>query len=108
MRAIVTEETASFVEWWEQLQVVPTIAALTEHADDVRQREVEKSLRRMDLDDRQIEQLDVMTRAMVKQLLHDPITNLREHGDQDEYVQTLRSLFNLGEPDVPVVPVDGE
>ncbi len=108
VRAIVTEETASFVEWWEQLQVVPTIAALTEHADDVRQREVEKSLRRMDLDDRQIEQLDVMTRAMVKQLLHDPITNLREHGDQDEYVQTLRSLFNLGEPDVPVVPVDGE
>ena len=102
VRAIATKETANFIGWWEQLQVVPTIAALTEHADGVRQREVEKSLRRMNLDAQQIEQIDVMTRAIVKQLLHDPITNLREHGDQDEYVQTLRSLFNLGEPDVLV------
>ncbi len=95
VRVIVAEETHNFVEWWEQLRVVPTIAALTERADLLRQRELKKSLRRMNLDARQTEQLDVLTRALVKQILHDPIAALRERGDRDVYVEAVRTLFNL-------------
>jgi glutamyl-tRNA reductase len=95
VREIVAEETQNFIEWWEQLQVVPTIAALTERADLLRQRELEKSLRRMDLNAEQTEQLDALTRAMVKQILHDPIATLRERGDRDVYVDAVRTLFNL-------------
>jgi glutamyl-tRNA reductase len=95
VQVIVAEETQKFVEWWEQLQVIPTITALTERADLLRQREVEKSLRRMNLNPEQTEQLDALTRAMVKQILHDPIKTLRERGDRDVYVDALRTLFKL-------------
>jgi glutamyl-tRNA reductase len=95
VRVIVAEETQNFIDWWEQLQVVPTIAALTERADLLRQRELDKSLRRMDLNAKQTEQLDALTRAMVKQILHDPIATLRERGDRDIYVDAVRTLFNL-------------
>lgn len=95
VEAIVDEEAARFVTWWEQLQVTPTISALTERAEAVRQAEIAKSLRRLRLDDEQRSQLDALTRAIVKQLLHDPITSLRERGDRDDYIDTVRTLFRL-------------
>lgn len=101
VKAIVDEETARFGQWWEQFQVVPTIAALTERADVVRKRELDKSLRRMDLSAGQAEQLEAMTRALVKQLLHDPISTLRERGDTGTFVESVRSLYRLDEPGVP-------
>ncbi|MDP6604919.1 MAG: glutamyl-tRNA reductase [Dehalococcoidia bacterium] len=101
VKAIVDAETQRFGEWWEQFQVVPTIAALTERAEVVRTRELQKSLRRMDLQPGQSEQLEAMTRALVKQLLHDPISTLRERGDTDVFVESVRSLYRLDEPGAP-------
>lgn len=98
VEAIVEEEAERFVTWWGQLQVTPTISALTEHAEAVRQAEIAKSLRRMRLDDEQRTQLDALTRAIVKRLLHDPISALRERGDREEYVDTVRTLFHLDGP----------
>lgn len=95
VEAIVEEEAARFVTWWEQLQVTPTISALTERAEAVRQGEIAKSLRRLRLDDEQRMQLDALTRAIVKQLLHDPISMLRERGDREDYIDTVRTLFRL-------------
>jgi glutamyl-tRNA reductase len=99
VRAIVDEETAHFAAWCEQLQVVPTIAALTERAESVRQTEVAKTLRRLKLGGAErahVEELtDVLTKAIIRQLLHDPITSLRERGDRDVYVEAMRSLFRL-------------
>jgi hypothetical protein len=42
-----------------------------------------------------------MTRALVKQLLHDPISTLRERGDTDVFVESVRSLYRLDEPGAP-------
>ena len=103
VHAIVDAEAARFVAWWEQLQVVPTIAALTDRAEAVRAGEVAKTLRRLKLggaDRAHVEELtDVLTKAIIRQLLHDPITALRERGDRDVYVEALRSLFRLDEAD---------
>ena len=95
VRRIVAHETRRFMEWWQQLQIVPTISALTERAETLRRAELEKSLRRLELSPEQRDQIEVMTRALVKQLLHDPITTLRERGDRDVYVDTVRTLFRL-------------
>lgn len=97
VQAIVDEEAARFVQWWEQLQVIPTITALTDRAEQVRATEVAKSLRRLRLSDEQQAQLDLLTKAIVKQLLHDPITALRDRGDSEDYVDTARRLFRLDE-----------
>ena len=101
VRAIVDAETERFIEWWEQLQVAPTIAALTERAERLQQREIERAARRMDASPEQREQLDAMARALTARLLHDPIAALRERGDRDVYVQALRALFRLDEPAGP-------
>jgi glutamyl-tRNA reductase len=95
VEAIVEEEAERFVTWWGQLQVTPTISALTERAETVRQTEIAKSLRRLRLDDEQRTQLEALTRAIVKQLLHDPISTLRERGDREDYIDTVRTLFRL-------------
>ena len=98
VRAIVAEETQRFVDWWEQLQVVPTVAALTERAEQFRRQELAKSLQRLDLSQGQAEQLEALTKALVKQILHDPIATLRERGDRDLYVAAVRTLFRLDQP----------
>ena len=102
VQAIVDQETSRFTEWWSQLQIVPTISALTDRAETVRRNELAKTMRRLRLTDherRHVEELaDVLTRALVKQILHAPIATLRERGDQDTYVGMARTLFRLDEP----------
>jgi glutamyl-tRNA reductase len=111
VRALVDVETGQFLEWWEQLQVIPTISALTERADALRQAEVGKTLRRLRLGEEEREHdaelFDALSRAVVKQLLHDPIATLRERGDRDVYIDATRRLFRLDEPAVPRDDADG-
>ncbi len=102
---LVEEETGRFLEWWEHLQVAPTIAALSERAEQLRQGELERTLRRLDLDDGERERVEAMTKALVRRILHDPIAALRERGDRDVYVDAVRHLFRLDEPaDPPAAP----
>ena len=102
---LVEEETARFLEWWEHLQVAPTIAALSERAEELRRAELARTLRRLDLDEGERQRVEAMTKALVRQILHDPISALRERGDRDVYVDAVRQLFRLDEPaDPPAAP----
>ncbi len=102
VETIVEEEAQRFVEWWEQLQVVPTISALTERVESLRRAELAKTLRRLhvsDADRAHIEELaDTLSRAVAKQILADPIHVLRERGDRDVYLDAIRTLFRLTPP----------
>ncbi|HRC61802.1 MAG: glutamyl-tRNA reductase [Dehalococcoidia bacterium] len=95
VQTMVDEETDRFVEWWEQLQVVPTIAALTDRAERLRSTELAKTLRRLNVGDEERAHLEALTRALVKQILHDPIATLRERGDREVYIDAVRKLFRL-------------
>ena len=95
VQSMVDAETARFLTWWDQLQVAPTISALTERAERVRQTELAKTLRRLDATDAERAQLEALTKALVKQLLHDPIATLRERGDREVYIDAVRTLFRL-------------
>jgi glutamyl-tRNA reductase len=96
---LIDVEVGNFQEWWDQLQIVPTITALHDRADALRRIEVAKTMRRLrlDADERaQVEDLiDVLSRSIVNQVLADPIAVLRERGDRDSYVDALRTLFRL-------------
>jgi glutamyl-tRNA reductase len=111
VRALVDRETGHFLEWWEQLQVIPTIGALTERADALRRAEVAKTLRRLRLDEGErehvVELFDALSRAVMKQILHDPIATLRARGDRDVYIDAVRRLFRLDEPAGPRDDADG-
>ena len=97
--AIVEEESCRFESWASALQVQPTIAEIAARAEAIRQAEISKTLRRVGADPQErerFEQLaDVLTRAVVKQLLADPIHVLRERGDLNFTLEAARTLFRL-------------
>jgi glutamyl-tRNA reductase len=101
--AIVREEVQSFIRWMGSLDRVPTITALRDHFEEIRRREIEKSLGGglKDLSAVQRAALDDLTTAMINKLLHAPISQLKKSpndgGDDDTtlYVAALKRLFGL-------------
>ena len=99
---IVVEEVESFYRWLGHLEVVPTIIALRDKVDTIRRGELQKTLNQLkDLGPRERELLDVMTTALVNKILHAPIARLKQQDRQAEtfYVDAVRTLFDLEEPD---------
>jgi glutamyl-tRNA reductase len=102
--AIVDEEVDSFCRWMDGLDAVPTIVALRNKAEAVRQAELAKSLSASalrNLGAAEREALDAMTSAIVNKLLHTPITQLKQQGRREAvyFVAALRQLFEIEEPD---------
>ena len=94
--AIFEDQVGRFLSWWRSSHAVPTIAALEDCAEEARQRELAKTLRRIpSFDDEQKEALEALTRALVKKVLHQPITRLKLHGDDKDYITIGRELFGL-------------
>lgn len=100
--AIVAEEVAGFLRWLGSLEQVPTIVALREKLEEIRKRELEKSLGTSlkELSERERQALEDMTAAIINKILHAPITNLKRQSKEQEeilYVEALKKLFDLGE-----------
>jgi len=95
VEAIISEEIAAFADWWRSLDVVPVIAALRERAESIRQREVERTLGKMDLDETDRERIEAMTAAIVKKMLDAPIAHLKNGTDRGLYMEALELLFDV-------------
>lgn len=94
VEAHVDDEVDDFMDWWRSLDVLPVIAALRERAEDVRRRELERTLRGLpDLDDEHRARIEAMSRAIVKKMLDRPIARLKDGADSGTYVEALRDLF---------------
>ena len=96
--ALLQEEVARFERWLASLDVLPTIAALRRRGDDVVDqvlRENEARWESLSAADRK--RLEVMARAVVSRLLHEPTLRLKDVTDGSSYrhVHTLRELFGL-------------
>ena len=99
---IVQEEVHNFTRWIDSLEQVPTITALRQRLEEIRQRELERSLggSLRDLSEKQREALEDMTTAMMNKILHAPIANLKLNSKDDEedktlYIAALKKLFDL-------------
>jgi glutamyl-tRNA reductase len=95
VEVIIGEELAAFAEWWRSLDVVPVIAALRERAETIRQREMERTLARMQLDAADRERIEAMTAAIVKKMLDAPIARLKNGADKGLYMEALEHLFDV-------------
>jgi glutamyl-tRNA reductase len=98
---IVDEAVIRFRQWYDSLDVVPTIIALRNKLDLIAKTEVEKtllSLKHWSDEDRQA--ITRMTNAMIGKILHDPTRMLKNsdgHGNKAEHLDVTRKLFNLDE-----------
>jgi glutamyl-tRNA reductase len=101
---IIDEEYQALKEYFQTLKVVPVIAGMRLQADAIRQKELEKALRRLDgIDPKQQERIKAMTHAIVQKILHEPTIRLRREATGPNgkiYADAVSKLFDLkGPPD---------
>jgi glutamyl-tRNA reductase len=105
VQAILDEELGGFWDWHRQLEIRPVIKAMHQRAEAIRCRELDVTLRRLPNLDREAgEQIEALTRALVKKLLHDPTMCLKEqslNGQAAHYALYARELFGLDMKEPP-------
>jgi glutamyl-tRNA reductase len=110
-RALIEDEAARFERWAASLDVVPTIAALRERGDEIVAQVLrENESRWVGLGDEDRARVELMARAVVSRLLHEPTLRLKAaEGDESYvYVQALRELFAIdaGELEAPAAAAE--
>lgn len=102
---IIRAELAQVRRWTRSQQIMPTVKALMQKAEQIRSRELQRTLPRLrDIreDDKRI--LDLMTKAIVNKMLHDPLSKLkRETGSEKQgiFLDVVRELFGIGQESDP-------
>ena len=101
---IVDEETSRFADWWNRLDAVPLVANIRRNAEEIRRQELAKTWRKLvdnwPLEDSEAgrdqlaEQLDAMTSAIIKKVLHHPTLYLKELKDPAQQ-ELVHHIFNL-------------
>ena len=92
---IVEDELGRFTSWWDSLDAAPVVRSMWQRAEEIRQREMDRALDRMaDLPPDQVEIVDALTRSIVKKLLHDPTSFLRDKADRSQ-IASAEALFKL-------------
>lgn len=104
VQAIIAEEAASFEHWQASLSVVDTISDLRQHADGLRQQELERTLRRLapSLSEKEQAAVQEFSTRLVNKLLHIPMLRLKEaaaDGQGYVYTEAMRYLFGLDDED---------
>ena len=94
---ILDDEIGRYLSVQRARQSVPTINALREHADSVRDDVLANARRRLGNGADSQEVLEYATAAMLKKLLHQPSVKLREAGEagDEDLVSAARRLFGL-------------
>src|SRR4051794_28005030 len=95
---LIEQEVERFTRWLGSLEVVPTVSALRERGDEIVAQVLrENSGRWESLSENDQRRLDLMARAIVSRLLHEPTLRLKDSdGDRAYvYVDALRELFAL-------------
>jgi glutamyl-tRNA reductase len=102
VRRIVEDELRRFEAVANAREVAPVITSLRDRAEAVRVAELERFATRLaGLDDTQRDAVESLTRALVAKLLHDPTVRLKDAAGSsrgDRLVESLRDLFDLGDP----------
>jgi glutamyl-tRNA reductase len=97
--AIAVEEVAAFESWLRTQEAVPALTMLREHAEALRDAELQRALRRLgDISPEERTVIESLTRSIVNKLLHTPTRRLRDaaaQGDGQRYAAMVSELFNL-------------
>jgi glutamyl-tRNA reductase len=99
VEAIVADQQEAFMAWLRSLDVVPTIVALREKAESIRQEELESALHSLaGLSERERKVVQVMTKRVINRFLHHPTVRLKERANARDgyaYAEVIRDVFDL-------------
>jgi glutamyl-tRNA reductase len=98
---ILREEMGKYVLWQQSLGAIPTIAKLQEKAEKMRVEELAKVSKRLNnLDAKDLETVERLSKGIVNKLLHGPMNHLRQQKTADDTrasIQQVREAFQLEE-----------
>jgi glutamyl-tRNA reductase len=96
---LVLQEVETYLQWERSLDAVPTIVELREKVDEIRKRELDKTLCQLpNVTEEQRQALDAMSAAIVNKIVHAPIVVLKQAASSEESGELFafaRKLFNL-------------
>jgi len=100
VRSIVSQEVENYLVESTARQAAPLVASMHEAADRIRVGELARFASRLgDLDERQVESIEALTRAIVAKLLHEPSVKLKSQAGTpqgERNAAAVRDLFDLG------------
>lgn len=106
---IIEVETGQFLKWHNSLFVIPTIIALQQRGEEIKNDQIENALKKIGgLTAKQEQVLRAMANSIVSQLLHTPITNLKEFATTRQrhlYTEILQNLFSLDVNEDPMLSI---
>ena len=92
---IVNDEVVKFMKWWDSLDVLQTVKAIRQNAEEIRRRELAKALGILeDLTPENRQIVDTLSRSIVNKILHDPTDSLR-NGATKSQIRAAKDLFRL-------------
>jgi glutamyl-tRNA reductase len=94
---IVQVRVDAFMQWLKKREAVPTIKALREHVETMRQAELEKALKLIQKGEAPEKALEALSNALTNKFLHAPSHALNHaQGDaHDQLELTLRQLYQI-------------
>ncbi len=96
---IIKQELEVFNQWLASLCVVPVISALKDHGEMITNIELKKALNKLgDVTEQEERIISSMAHAIVNQLLHSPVVNLKQMAacsDGHSYAEMVKNLFAL-------------
>jgi glutamyl-tRNA reductase len=98
---IIEEEASAFFNWYNSLEIAPTIKELRDIFENIRSEEINKNKNRFNSEDR--EKLEIITKRIINKILHNPTAELKkltESGNNSDEaamkISLIRELFGIG------------
>lgn len=99
-KLIVEKEALKFYKWLKQQKVYPIIANLKEFSENIVDYQLEQLYKQMPyLNEKERENIRLMVNAVVKKLLHRPITYLKNKAsteDNEKFIREFEEMFLKG------------
>lgn len=96
---IIEEEVNTFTRWFKSLEVVPTIVALKNMMEEIRQKELGRTMGRLrTLSPEELQIIEGLTSTIVNKILHNPLVALKLEANSTNgllYAEAVRKLFDL-------------
>jgi glutamyl-tRNA reductase len=94
---IVAEEVNKFMKWMFTLDSVPTMVALRQKAEEIKNEELEKFKNKFpETDEAKIKAVEYLTTAIINKLIHPPTVALREATeDREKLIAIIKKLYEI-------------
>ncbi len=108
-KIIIEEEVLKFQKWLKELDYHPTVRALSEKAERLRQKELSKTLKKLkNLSEEEKEAIEILTKSLVQKMLYFPINFIKKsyHEEGRYAVSLIRQIYNLDETEEDTTEIE--